>query len=105
MNRKELLVTAVTVWDVRVEFYKQDAPLAEWARPTTQLVGERGEISPMDPMALPPHIPVRLTLSIRPERDDIRQEMANVDRAEFVEPLIGASDQRRDLDPPWGLSS
>jgi hypothetical protein len=57
LNRKEL---PVTVWDVRVEFYKhykQDAPLAEWARPTTQPVGERGEISPMAaPMTLPPHI-------------------------------------------------
>ena len=89
-----------------MEFYKQDAPLAEWARPTTQLVGETGEISPMDPMTLLPHIPpVRRTLSVRPGRDDIRQEVANVDKAEFVATLIGASDQRRDLDPPWGLSS
>ena len=106
LNGKEL---PVTVWDMRVEFYKGGELLEEWARPRVQLVEESGNISELGTVILPPHIPVSLEIRvISLDAHDTDQEqaaklraLAEVDRAEFVATLVGARDKRKDLHPPW----
>jgi hypothetical protein len=108
-NGKEL---PVTVWDMRVEFYKRGRPLeewAEWARPRVQLVEESGNISELRAVILPPHIPVSLEIRVTPlGAHDTDQEQAaklrvleEAERAEFVANLIDARDKRKELAPPW----
>ena len=109
LNRKEL---PVTVWDIRVEFYKGGRPLeewTEWARPRVLLVEESRDISELRAVILPPHIPVSLEIRVSPlGAHDTDQEQAaklrvleEAERAEFVANLIGARDKKMELAPPW----
>jgi len=108
-NGKEL---PVTVWDMRVEFYKAGRPLeewTEWTRPRVQLVEESHNISELRAVILPPHIPVSLEIRVTPlGAHDTDQEQAaklrvleEAERAEFVANLIDARDKRMELAPPW----
>jgi hypothetical protein len=108
-NGKEL---PVTVWDVRVDFYKGRELLEEWAeraRPRVQLVEESHNISELRAVILPPHIPVSLEIRVTPlGAHDTDQEQAaklrvleEAERAEFVANLIDARDKRMELAPPW----
>ena len=108
-NRKEL---PVTVWDMRVEFYKGESPLekwAEWARPRVQLVEESGNRSEFRHKILPPHIPVSIEIRVSPlgARDTDKEQaaklqaLAEADSAVFVATLYGAEDKSEELDPPW----
>jgi hypothetical protein len=97
LNHKDV---PVAVWDMRVEFYREGEPLAEWARPKVH-IDEGGKLTPVGPVNLAPHIPVPLTLRVVPGRDDISRELGKMDRAEFVATLVGAPDKRKELKPPW----
>jgi hypothetical protein len=108
-NRKEL---PVTVWDMRVEFYKGERPLeewAEWARPRMHLVDESGNRSEFRHKILPPHIPVSLEIRVSPlgardtdqEQTAKLREMAEADKAVFVASLSDARDERKKLKEPW----
>ena len=98
LNRKDL---PVTVWDMRVEFCKRGVPTPRGARPHVVSVDESGNTKAFDPVALPPHIPVPLGLSVIPDRTDKLRELEKADTAEFVATLVGARDKRKKLHLPW----
>jgi hypothetical protein len=98
LNHKDL---PVNVRDMSVEFYKGGKPLGGWTRPAVRFVDEHDRVSKLDPVNLPPHVFVPLTLSVQPDREDEVREMFDVDRAVFVATLIGAGDKTRELKPPW----
>jgi hypothetical protein len=106
LNHKDL---PVTVWGLRVEFYKGDKLLEEWARPHVHLVDESGSISELRQVPLPPYITVPLELLVislgAHDTDEQQaaklQELKEADRAVFVATFIGAKEERRELHPPW----
>jgi hypothetical protein len=81
-NRKDI---PVTIWDMRVVFYKGDRPLGEGERPHMQFAGDGGGRKPFSPVNLPPRIPVTRTIFIFPGHDeaDRRRAVEEADRAEF----------------------
>jgi hypothetical protein len=89
VNRKEV---PVTVMEMQVLFYKGGVPLEEWVRPGLAFVDARGQRSPAGPVTLLPNIAFPLTISVTAGvtagRDDIREELAKADRAEFVARIV-----------------
>jgi hypothetical protein len=100
LNEKDL---PVVVWEMRMEFYKGEEPLEEWAYPTVLLVDEvtgnrsRGG----GPVNLPPRVAVTRTISLVSGRTDKSQELGRTDRAVFVADISGAKDKREEITPPW----
>ncbi len=96
LNRKDV---PVTVWDMRVVFYKGADPLTEEERPHLEIANAEG--GPEDPVTLPPrvHVTRTLTLTVPLGSDEaVKQRAAEEsDRIEFVAILDGASDIRRKL--------
>jgi len=91
-NRKDI---PVTIWDMRVVFYKGDEPLDEGERPHTQFTGDGGGRRPFSPVNLPPRIPVSQTIFVFTGIDEADRQRAveEADRVEF-EALI---DEARDI--------
>jgi len=91
-NRKDI---PVTIWDMRVVFYKGDEPLDEGERPHMQFMGDRDGRRPFSPVNLPPRIPVSQTIFVFTGIDeaDRKRAVEEADRVEF-EALI---DEARDI--------
>jgi hypothetical protein len=101
----------VTVWDMRVVFYKGDKPLDERECPDMQFTDPNGVmgVKPLDLVNLPPHVPVTPTISVYPHRNaavpqqlasDRERAVKEADRIEFVAIIDGARDIRTEL-APW----
>jgi hypothetical protein len=110
-NHKDI---PVTVWEMRMVFYKGDKLLEEAERPVVSVIDERAEYSPISWVSLPPHIPVTRTISVAPNRVDhahydyerlrVEEKLRGVqeaDRIEFVAVLDGNKVIREDL-ALWG---
>ena len=82
-NRKDI---PVTVWDMRVVFYKGDNPLDEEERPNIEFSGVGGgRIPSFNPVNLPPRIPVARRIFVSPghNESDRQRAVENADRVEF----------------------
>jgi hypothetical protein len=101
LNRKD---ETVTVWDMRVVFYKQGQPLDEEDRPDMQFVGESAR-TPLGPVDLPPRETVTRVISVYPHRNvDYPEQQAKkleavheADKVEFVATMVGAKDVSKEL--------
>ena len=98
LNRKDV---PVTVWDMRVVFYKGGNALDEEERPHMEFVGPGR--TPLDLVNLPPRVPVTRTISVTPGHNETARQRAveEADKVEFVAIMDGAKDIRREL-APWG---
>jgi hypothetical protein len=90
-NRKDV---PVTVWEMRVEFYKGDKPLDEQERPHVEFVrpsGGRGP-GPFELVSLPSYIPVSRKVIVSPGHNEPLRQRAveEADRIEFVAVIEGA---------------
>ena len=98
MNRKDV---PVTVWDMRVVFYKGDKLLDEAERPHIEFLDARATRgrSPLDLVNLPPRIPVTRTISVAPGHNELDRQRAveEADRVQFVAIIDGAKDIRMQL--------
>ena len=81
-NRKDI---PVTVWDMRVVFYKKDKPLEEEERPHIEFSGVGGGRVPFSPVNLPPRIPVTRKMFVTPghNQSDRQRAVEEADRVEF----------------------
>jgi hypothetical protein len=103
-NRKDI---PVTIWDMRVVFYKGDRPLGEEERPHMEFTGASGGRMPFAPVNLPPRIPVTRTIFVAPPSNipNSLRAVEEADRVEFEAIIDEASDIRmrlalwRDLEP------
>jgi hypothetical protein len=101
----------VTVWDMEVVFYKGEKhidedkrPVVDFADPASVPHGGR----PLEPVNLPPHVPVTCTLRVVPvlpaiviAYDPVKvQALKEADRVEFVAHMVGARDIVKRL-APW----
>jgi len=91
-NRKDI---PVTIWDMRVVFYKGDKPLDEEERPHMEFTGASGARMPFSPVNLPPRVPVTRTIFVSPghNESDRQRAVEEADRVEF-EAII---DEARDI--------
>jgi hypothetical protein len=101
LNYKDV---AVTVWEMRVDFYEGGKPLNDKERPeAVEFAGPRGGRRPSFELAtLHPRTPVSRTVFVSPGRDEPRRQRAveEADRIEFVTVIEGAKDIRTRL-APW----
>jgi hypothetical protein len=91
-NRKDI---PVTIWDIRVVFYKEDEPLDEEERPHMEFTGASGGRREFSPVNLPPRVPVTRTIFVTPGHNESDRQWAleEADRVEF-EAII---DEARDI--------
>jgi hypothetical protein len=96
LNRKDV---PVTVWDMRVVFYRGDKALNEKERPHTEFADAEVGRRSLDLVNLPPRIPVTRTITVTPGRDepDKQQAVEEADRVEFVAIIEGTGDIRMKL--------
>jgi hypothetical protein len=92
LNRKDV---PVSVWDLRVVFYKGGQPLGTEERPSLQFSGEHGGRGPFELVPLLPHIPVTRTVSVEPFTNHEKlRPLQEADRIEFVAEIEGAKTVR-----------
>ena len=91
-NRKDI---PVTIWDMRVVFYKGDKPLDEGERPHMEFTGPSDGRMAFGPVNLPPRVPVTRTIFVSPghNESDRQRAVEEADRVEF-EAII---DEARDI--------
>jgi hypothetical protein len=91
-NRKDI---PVTMWDMRVVFYKGDNPLDEEERPHMEFTGAGGGKKAFEPVNLPPRIPVTRTIFVTTGHNepDRQRAVEEADRVQF-EAII---DESRDI--------
>ena len=100
LNRKDV---PVTIWGMRVDFYKGGKLLNDEERPNLEFAGSRGGRRPVfDLTTLHPRIPATLTVFVSPGHNEDRRQRAveDADRIEFVAVIEGAKDKRKRL-APW----
>jgi hypothetical protein len=93
----------VTVWEMRVDFYKGGEPLNDEERPQVEFAGSRGGTRPRFELAtLHPRIPVTRTVIVSPGHNETVRQRAveEADRIEFVAVIEGAKVKRKRL-APW----
>jgi hypothetical protein len=81
-NRKDI---PVTIWDMRVVFYRGDEPLDEAERPHTQFTSAGGGRTSFSPLNLPPRVPVSRTIFVSTghNESDRQRAVEEADRVEF----------------------
>jgi len=100
LNRKDV---PVTIWGMRVDFYKGGKPLDDEERPSLEFSGSQGGKRPVfDLTTLHPRIPATLTVIVSPGHNEHRRQRAaeEADRIEFVAVIEGTRDRRTGL-APW----
>jgi hypothetical protein len=88
LNRKDV---PVTVWEMRMVFYRRDKPLGEEERPHMEFV-VRDRRGPFELVNLPPRVPVTQSVCVLPGHNDFDRHRAvkEADRVEFVAVIEGA---------------
>jgi hypothetical protein len=101
LNRKDV---PVTVWEMRVVFYRGNKPLDDEERPHVAFTRPSGGMGPgpFELVNLSPRIPVRRTVIVSPGHEEHRRQRAveEADRIEFLAEIEGAKTISTRL-APW----
>ena len=73
----------MTIWDIRVVFYRGDEPLNEAERPHMQFTSAGGGRTSFSPLNRPPRVPVSSTIFVTTGYNEANRQRA-VEEAERV---------------------